>query len=81
MCLWEKCAVFLCQHKVVLTFSAGTHCFQTLIFIFFIYIFQSLFNLLEFQRLVLHYSPPARMQDLPRNQKVRLPPDTHVHRG
>ena len=32
---------------------------------------QSLFNLLEFQRLVLHYSPPARVQDLPRNQKVR----------
>jgi len=34
---------------------------------------QSLFNLLEFQRLVLHYSPPARVQDLPRNQKVRRP--------
>lgn len=32
-------------------------------------VIQSLFNLLEFQRLVLHYSPPARMQDLPRNQK------------
>ncbi|KAK7904250.1 hypothetical protein WMY93_016857 [Mugilogobius chulae] len=35
-------------------------------------VIQSLFNLLEFQRLVLHYSPPARVQDLPRNQKVRL---------
>ncbi|XP_052423023.1 ubiquitin carboxyl-terminal hydrolase 25 isoform X6 [Carassius gibelio] len=32
-------------------------------------VIQSLFNLLEFQRLVLHYSPPARVQDLPRNQK------------
>lgn len=32
-------------------------------------VIQSLFNLLEFQRLVLHYSPPARMQELPRNQK------------
>ncbi|XP_059401117.1 ubiquitin carboxyl-terminal hydrolase 25-like isoform X3 [Carassius carassius] len=32
-------------------------------------VIQSLFNLLEFQRLVLHYSPPARMQDLPRIQK------------
>uniref|UniRef100_A0A673N9B1 Ubiquitin carboxyl-terminal hydrolase 25 n=1 Tax=Sinocyclocheilus rhinocerous TaxID=307959 RepID=A0A673N9B1_9TELE len=32
-------------------------------------VIQSLFNLLEFQRLVLHYPPPARMQDLPRNQK------------
>ncbi|MEQ2164932.1 Ubiquitin carboxyl-terminal hydrolase 25 [Goodea atripinnis] len=30
----------------------------------------SLFNLLEFQRLVLNYSPPARVLDLPRNQKV-----------
>uniref|UniRef100_A0A3P8W4C8 Ubiquitin carboxyl-terminal hydrolase 25 n=1 Tax=Cynoglossus semilaevis TaxID=244447 RepID=A0A3P8W4C8_CYNSE len=30
---------------------------------------QSLFNLLEFQRLVLNYSPPARVHDLPRNQK------------
>ncbi|XP_061596211.1 ubiquitin carboxyl-terminal hydrolase 25 isoform X2 [Cololabis saira] len=30
-------------------------------------VIQSLFNLLEFQRLVLHYSPPAR--ELPRNQK------------
>eukprot|EP00064_Thunnus_orientalis_P011007 superscaffoldBa00001547_g11037 len=29
----------------------------------------SLFNLLEFQRLVLNYSPPARVHDLPRNQK------------
>lgn len=57
------------------------HCSNTDIYLFFIYIFQSLFNLLEFQRLVLHYSPPARMQDLPRNQKVRLLPDTHVHRG
>uniref|UniRef100_A0A673N0E6 Ubiquitin carboxyl-terminal hydrolase n=1 Tax=Sinocyclocheilus rhinocerous TaxID=307959 RepID=A0A673N0E6_9TELE len=34
-------------------------------------VIQSLFNLLEFQRLVLHYPPPARMQDLPRNQKHR----------
>ncbi|KAJ7996082.1 hypothetical protein DPEC_G00233380 [Dallia pectoralis] len=32
-------------------------------------VIQSLFNLLEFQRLVLHYSPPAHVQDLPRNQK------------
>ncbi|XP_029526904.1 ubiquitin carboxyl-terminal hydrolase 25 isoform X5 [Oncorhynchus nerka] len=32
-------------------------------------VIQSLFNLLEFQRLVLHYSPPATVQDLPRNQK------------
>ncbi|XP_026075876.1 ubiquitin carboxyl-terminal hydrolase 25-like isoform X7 [Carassius auratus] len=32
-------------------------------------VIQSLFNLLEFQRLVLNYSPPARMQDLPRIQK------------
>ncbi|XP_072302847.1 ubiquitin carboxyl-terminal hydrolase 25 isoform X4 [Eucyclogobius newberryi] len=32
-------------------------------------VIQSLFNLLEFQRLVLHYSPPARFQELPRNQK------------
>ncbi|XP_034463363.1 ubiquitin carboxyl-terminal hydrolase 25 isoform X2 [Hippoglossus hippoglossus] len=32
-------------------------------------VIQSLFNLLEFQRLVLHYSPPARVHDLPRNQK------------
>uniref|UniRef100_A0A3B4DZI8 Ubiquitin carboxyl-terminal hydrolase n=1 Tax=Pygocentrus nattereri TaxID=42514 RepID=A0A3B4DZI8_PYGNA len=34
-------------------------------------VIQSLFNLLEFQRLVLHYSPPARVQELPRNQKHR----------
>ncbi|XP_063059039.1 ubiquitin carboxyl-terminal hydrolase 25 isoform X2 [Engraulis encrasicolus] len=34
-------------------------------------VIQSLFNLLEFQRLVLHYSPPARAQDQPRNQKER----------
>ncbi|KAF3706759.1 Ubiquitin carboxyl-terminal hydrolase 25 [Channa argus] len=32
-------------------------------------VIQSLFNLLEFQRLVLNYSPPARVNDLPRNQK------------
>ncbi|KAG9341402.1 hypothetical protein JZ751_019210 [Albula glossodonta] len=32
-------------------------------------VIQSLFNLLEFQRLVLHYSPPVRVHDLPRNQK------------
>ncbi|NWH73229.1 UBP25 hydrolase, partial [Piaya cayana] len=31
--------------------------------------FQSLFNLLEFRRLVLNFSPPANAQDLPRNQK------------
>ncbi|KAG8536184.1 hypothetical protein GDO81_026957, partial [Engystomops pustulosus] len=30
---------------------------------------QSLFNLLEFRRLVLNYSPPASAQDVPRNQK------------
>ncbi|XP_042564488.1 ubiquitin carboxyl-terminal hydrolase 25 isoform X3 [Clupea harengus] len=34
-------------------------------------VIQSLFNLLEFQRLVLHYSPAARAQDPPRNQKER----------
>ncbi|XP_037125099.1 ubiquitin carboxyl-terminal hydrolase 25 isoform X5 [Syngnathus acus] len=32
-------------------------------------VIQSLFNLLEFQRLVLNYSPPARVHELPRNQK------------
>ncbi|XP_061659477.1 ubiquitin carboxyl-terminal hydrolase 25 isoform X2 [Syngnathoides biaculeatus] len=32
-------------------------------------VIQSLFNLLEFQRLVLNYSPPARVRDLPHNQK------------
>nr|XP_020477766.1 ubiquitin carboxyl-terminal hydrolase 25 isoform X3 [Monopterus albus] len=32
-------------------------------------VIQSLFNLLEFQRLVLNYSPPARVHDLPCNQK------------
>uniref|UniRef100_H3CKN5 ubiquitinyl hydrolase 1 n=1 Tax=Tetraodon nigroviridis TaxID=99883 RepID=H3CKN5_TETNG len=32
-------------------------------------VIQSLFNLLEFQRLVLNYSPPVRVEDLPRNQK------------
>ncbi|CAI5772717.1 ubiquitin carboxyl-terminal hydrolase 25 isoform X1 [Podarcis lilfordi] len=32
-------------------------------------VIQSLFNLLEFRRLVLNYSPPAGAQDLPRNQK------------
>ncbi|XP_061558125.1 ubiquitin carboxyl-terminal hydrolase 25 isoform X3 [Phycodurus eques] len=32
-------------------------------------VIQSLFNLLEFQRLVLNYSPPARVHDLPHNQK------------
>lgn len=34
------------------------------------FVFKSLFNLLEFQRLVLNYSPPVKVQDLPRNQKV-----------
>uniref|UniRef100_A0A8C4RLL6 ubiquitinyl hydrolase 1 n=1 Tax=Erpetoichthys calabaricus TaxID=27687 RepID=A0A8C4RLL6_ERPCA len=34
-------------------------------------VIQSLFNLLEFQRLVLHYSPPTCTTDLPRNQKER----------
>ncbi|XP_039600484.1 ubiquitin carboxyl-terminal hydrolase 25 isoform X2 [Polypterus senegalus] len=34
-------------------------------------VIQSLFNLLEFQRLVLHYSPPTYTTDLPRNQKER----------
>lgn len=37
----------------------------------FLFYLKSLFNLLEFQRLVLNYSPPARVHDLPRNQKVR----------
>ncbi|KAM9846907.1 ubiquitin carboxyl-terminal hydrolase 25 [Aulostomus maculatus] len=32
-------------------------------------VIQSLFNLLEFQRLVLNYSPPAQVHDLPRNRK------------
>ncbi|XP_075450079.1 ubiquitin carboxyl-terminal hydrolase 25 [Ascaphus truei] len=32
-------------------------------------VIQSLFNLLEFRRLVLNYSPPASPQDVPRNQK------------
>ncbi|XP_061754141.1 ubiquitin carboxyl-terminal hydrolase 25 isoform X1 [Nerophis ophidion] len=32
-------------------------------------VIQSLFNLLEFQRLVLNYSPPTKIHDLPRNQK------------
>ncbi|XP_053561989.1 ubiquitin carboxyl-terminal hydrolase 25 isoform X2 [Bombina bombina] len=32
-------------------------------------VIQSLFNLLEFRRLVLNYSPPAIAQDVPRNQK------------
>ncbi|KAL3042226.1 hypothetical protein OYC64_020216 [Pagothenia borchgrevinki] len=32
-------------------------------------VIQSLFNLLEFQRLVLNYSPPAQVHDLPRTQK------------
>ncbi|XP_029704754.1 ubiquitin carboxyl-terminal hydrolase 25 isoform X3 [Takifugu rubripes] len=32
-------------------------------------VIQSLFNLLEFQRLVLNYSPPLKVPDLPRNQK------------
>ncbi|XP_053163115.1 ubiquitin carboxyl-terminal hydrolase 25 isoform X2 [Hemicordylus capensis] len=32
-------------------------------------VIQSLFNLLEFRRLVLNYSPPTSAQDLPRNQK------------
>ncbi|NXM08007.1 UBP25 hydrolase, partial [Tyrannus savana] len=32
-------------------------------------VIQSLFNLLEFRRLVLNFNPPANAQDLPRNQK------------
>ncbi|XP_040194739.1 ubiquitin carboxyl-terminal hydrolase 25 [Rana temporaria] len=32
-------------------------------------VIQSLFNLLEFRRLVLNYNPPASVQDVPRNQK------------
>uniref|UniRef100_A0A8C2ZKJ9 Ubiquitin carboxyl-terminal hydrolase n=1 Tax=Cyclopterus lumpus TaxID=8103 RepID=A0A8C2ZKJ9_CYCLU len=32
-------------------------------------VIQSLFNLLEFQRLVLNYSPPARVHDPPHTQK------------
>ncbi|TKC40207.1 hypothetical protein EI555_009878, partial [Monodon monoceros] len=35
-------------------------------------VIQSLFNLLEFRRLVLNYKPPSNVQDLPRNQKVKL---------
>lgn len=41
--------------------------------LFLLDLLKSLFNLLEFQRLVLNYSPPARVHDLPRNQKVELP--------
>nr|XP_044623408.1 ubiquitin carboxyl-terminal hydrolase 25-like isoform X1 [Equus asinus]XP_044623409.1 ubiquitin carboxyl-terminal hydrolase 25-like isoform X1 [Equus asinus] len=33
-------------------------------------VIQSLFNLLDFRRLVLNYKPPSHAQDLPRNQKV-----------
>ncbi|XP_041436954.1 ubiquitin specific peptidase 25 L homeolog isoform X2 [Xenopus laevis] len=32
-------------------------------------VIQSLFNLLEFRRLVLNYNPPSSAQDVPRNQK------------
>uniref|UniRef100_A0A3B3SBW4 Ubiquitin carboxyl-terminal hydrolase 25 n=1 Tax=Paramormyrops kingsleyae TaxID=1676925 RepID=A0A3B3SBW4_9TELE len=32
-------------------------------------VIQSLFHLLEFQKLVLQFTPPARAHDLPRNQK------------
>ncbi|XP_058517733.1 ubiquitin carboxyl-terminal hydrolase 25 isoform X4 [Ochotona princeps] len=32
-------------------------------------VIQSLFNLLEFRRLVLNYKPPSNAQDLPQNQK------------
>uniref|UniRef100_A0A8C0DJJ4 ubiquitinyl hydrolase 1 n=1 Tax=Balaenoptera musculus TaxID=9771 RepID=A0A8C0DJJ4_BALMU len=32
-------------------------------------VIQSLFNLLEFRRLVLNYKPPSNVQELPRNQK------------
>ncbi|XP_036391857.1 ubiquitin carboxyl-terminal hydrolase 25-like isoform X3 [Megalops cyprinoides] len=34
-------------------------------------VIQSLFNLLEFQRLVLHYCAPKRIEDLPHNHKER----------
>ncbi|XP_067897373.1 ubiquitin carboxyl-terminal hydrolase 25 isoform X4 [Heterodontus francisci] len=34
-------------------------------------VIQSLFNLLEFRRLVLNYVPPADPQDVPQNQKER----------
>ncbi|KAJ8414630.1 hypothetical protein AAFF_G00038320 [Aldrovandia affinis] len=34
-------------------------------------VIQSLFNLLEFQRLVLLYAPPERAQELPRNHQER----------
>ncbi|XP_070084693.1 olfactory receptor family 5 subfamily L member 1D isoform X5 [Equus caballus] len=33
-------------------------------------VIQSLFNLLEFRRLVLNYKPPSHAQDLPRSQKI-----------
>nr|XP_044622534.1 ubiquitin carboxyl-terminal hydrolase 25-like [Equus asinus] len=37
-------------------------------------VIQSLFNLLDFRRLVLNYKPPSHAQDLPpRNQKEHLP--------
>ncbi|XP_070343838.1 ubiquitin carboxyl-terminal hydrolase 25-like isoform X2 [Equus asinus] len=36
-------------------------------------VIQSLFNLLDFRRLVLNYKPPSHAQDLPRNQKEDKP--------
>lgn len=40
-------------------------------------VIQSLFNLLEFRRLVLNYKPPSNVQDLPRNQKQDVSEFTH----
>ncbi|XP_049483932.1 ubiquitin carboxyl-terminal hydrolase 25 isoform X3 [Panthera uncia] len=40
-------------------------------------VIQSLFNLLEFRRLVLNYKPPSNAQDLPRNQKQDVSEFTH----
>nr|XP_044605834.1 ubiquitin carboxyl-terminal hydrolase 25-like isoform X8 [Equus asinus]XP_044605835.1 ubiquitin carboxyl-terminal hydrolase 25-like isoform X8 [Equus asinus]XP_044605836.1 ubiquitin carboxyl-terminal hydrolase 25-like isoform X8 [Equus asinus] len=41
-------------------------------------VIQSLFNLLDFRRLVLNYKPPSHAQDLPRNQK-ETPEDFLIH--
>ncbi|XP_070343835.1 ubiquitin carboxyl-terminal hydrolase 25-like [Equus asinus] len=38
-------------------------------------VIQSLFNLLDFRRLVLNYKPPSHAQDLPRNQKLSMDHD------
>ncbi|RMC12082.1 hypothetical protein DUI87_11217 [Hirundo rustica rustica] len=42
-------------------------------------VIQSLFNLLEFRRLVLNFNPPANAQDLPRNQKLVQRENMSIH--